>query len=588
MIAFAQESDKKENAGTDRNERRQDLDREMTLEREYDPIVQDAAKVITLPVVREMNITKRPIVYSDYAIPMIPEKDIIILPAGTLMTDVEHVKRNGYLHFGGGMHTNLMGDVGYHILNTAKDNLSVYFSHRSTNGNVKFEDATMYKRKAKFNDNIGGLDFKHNFERATLKLGGKFGHSSFNYYGLPTNMSILSTPVSYDSLTNQGNRLINVYAGVASSIASAVGYHFDVEYTNFNQKYSLSKDLDGMTENHIGLGFGLNSPVIDGRCFGVDVKANILTYAEPSLLNNILPDSAVFSTHFSGIINPYYRIGNDSWKLILGLNLMFVSQYEDIDVLASPNILFETPFSNWNVFYANLGGGIESNSMAELSRTNRYINPAFTADASKTWADLKIGVRSNASAGLWFDIYAGYKYTESDVFYNPSSYPWINDGFNNVSMPFQPTTQRIQAGASLKYDFRKVVDFYLKGEYNHYILKYVDSWKNVYSGGLNEYSDMKSYGKPSFTANAGINVRPVKPLTLNLDYCMMSGLHAYVYGENVKMKTINDLRFRGSWKFNDMFGAYLQFNNLLFQKQELYYGYPLQPFSAMAGLSVNF
>ena len=80
----------------------------------------------------------------------------------------------------------------------------------------------------------------------------------------------------------------------------------------------------------------------------------------------------------------------------------------------------------------------------------------------------------------------------------------------------------------------------------------------------------------------------MKPLTLAMDYCMMTGMQAYTKEENVKMKAINDLRFRASWQFNDMIGAYAQFNNLMFQKHEMYYGYPMQPFSAMVGAVVNF
>ena len=588
LYGFAQEADKN-------SEKEKNLNREMTLEREYDPIVQDATKVNTLPVVREMNISKRPILYSDYAVPTVPEKEMTLLPAGTMMTDVEHTKRNGYLHFGGGMLMNMMGDFGYHLLNTDRDRLGVYFSHRSMNGNVKFEngDDSIQKRKAKFNDNIGGLDYKHLFDRATLKLGGKFGHSAFNYYGMPTNPSGLpplsSVAMFSDFDTNQGNRLINVYGGVASDIATSIGYHIDADFTNFKQKYSLSKELDGMMENHIAIGFGINSPVNNGKSFGVDLNANILSYTEPSEANSVIIDSAGFNTHFNATFNPYFRMESDVLKLLLGLNVMLVSQNDETNVYASPNIALDLPVATWSVFYAKLVGGIESNSMAELSRTNRYINPAFTADASKTWADLKLGIRSSATAGLWFDIFAGYKYTESDVLFNPSSYTWISEGFNNVSMVFQPSTQRIQVGATLKYDYKKVVDFYLKGEYHHYTIKYLDTWKNVYGGnGLNADDEMKAYGRPSFIANAGINVRPVKPLTLNLDYCMMSGIYAYSGSENVKMKTINDLRFRASWQFNDMFSIYAQCNNLLFQKQELYYGYPMQPFSAMAGFVVNF
>jgi hypothetical protein len=583
-----------------KQEQRQALHREMTLEREYNPIVQDAAKVNTLPVVREMNIIKRPIVFADYTIPLMPEKEINILPAGALMTDVFHTKRNGYVHFGGGMHMNLMGDLGYHVLNTDRDQLGISFSHRSTNGNVAFKkEWEAEKRKAKLNDNIGGLDYKHRFDKADFRLGAKFGYSAFNYYGMPSNLPTIMTDdfveggsytVSSDSTTNQGNRLIQAYGSISATRETSIGYRVGVNFTNFNQKYSLHKDFDGMNENHLAVDLGLNSPVKNGRCFGVDLKVNILSYSAPKVPFDAIADSLnAYDTHFNATFSPYFRINRDRWKLKLGVNGMLVSQNGNTDALLSPNILFETSIAKWSVFYTDLGGGVESNSMATISRVNRYINPTFAPDASKSWADLQIGVRSAAAAGLWFDVFAGYKYTESDLFFNPSSRLWYYHGFNNVSMAFQPKTQRIQAGATLKYDYREIVDFYLQGVYNYYNFTYEDNWKNGLAGiRVVNNDELEAYGKPTFTANAGIRVRPIKPLIVSLDYSMMTGAYAQVDSKNVKMDAINDLRLRTAWNFSDMFSVYAQFNNLTFGKQELYYGYPLWPFSAMAGLCFNF
>jgi hypothetical protein len=588
LSALAQEPGKsKDEIERERQEQQRNLNREMTLEREYDPIVQDAAKVNTLPVVREVKLSKRPIVYSDYVSPTLPDKEIITLSAGRLMTDVAHHVRNGYLHFAGGMLMNFNGDFGYHILNTNRDRLDVYFSHRSSNGNVRFATDSLEKRKAKLNDNFGGLDFNHRFDAAILSLGGSFGYAAFNYYGIPTNMSVSATQPANDSITGQGNRYIHAYANVVSNRASSTGYHVGVQYKNFNQKYSLSEFSDGMTEHYAGLDLGLSSPVNQGQSFGIDLKMNLLTYTAPEN-NEVTVDSAAFDNRYEATLTPYYRLENDKLKLLLGLNLMIVSQ-DKTDAFVSPNIKLDVPLANWSLFYVNLDGGIASNTMYETSRLNRYINPVFAPDASRTWADLKLGIRSSASAGLWFDLFAGYKYMESDLFYNPSVYGWIDKGFNNVSVPFQPMSQRLQVGATLKYDYRQRVDFYLKGVYNHYNLKYSDTWKNAYGAvGLDETDAMEAYGRPAFTLDAGCNVRPIKPLTLSVDYSMASGMYAYLNRENVKMNTINDLRFRASWKFNDLFGMYAQFNNLLFQKHEMYYGYPLQPFSAMAGFSVTF
>ena len=51
------------------------LNREMTLEREYDPTVQDASKVNTLPVIKEPVVKKMAIDYATFTVPADPEKE---------------------------------------------------------------------------------------------------------------------------------------------------------------------------------------------------------------------------------------------------------------------------------------------------------------------------------------------------------------------------------------------------------------------------------------------------------------------------------------------------------------------------------
>ena len=575
-----------------------EINRQMTLEREYDPTIMDASKINTLPQVREMVVQKRPIVYSDYTSPLYPDNKINVLPSGMFMMDIDRYANRGYFHLAGGMLMNFTGDFGYHLLDTDRDDLRFHFSHRSTNGNVQFLDENFGKRKAKLNDNSGGLDFKHVFDELTLSLGGSAGFSAFNYYGMPTNINF--APPSYldyapirtsyfencDTLTNQINRNINVYAGVASNSKEKLGYHAGIDYTNFNQKYSLSADYKGITENNIGLNFGLNSPVQNNQNFGIDLRLNILSYTSPELLAEIPTDSINFGNRFELTFSPYYKLDKEFLKLLLGINLMLVSQ-DKTDFFVSPNIQLDVPFSTSSVFYVDLGGGIESNTMSQLSRINRYVNPAFPPDASKTWLDGQLGVRSSIASGLWIQIFGGYKYTEADVFFNPSMYPWINDGFNNVSTVYQPNSQRLQIGASLKYDYKNIFGFYLKGTYNHYTLTNEDTWKNRIND-IADNEDINPYGKPTVTVNMGLYAKPVTPLTLNLDYNILSGMYAYYNGENMKMKSVNDLRLRASWQFSNMFSLYAQLNNLLFQRQELIFGYPLQPFTAMAGFNINF
>ncbi|MDR0845213.1 MAG: TonB-dependent receptor, partial [Tannerella sp.] len=225
------------------------LSREMTLEREYDPTVQDANKVNRLPEVKEPVVTKRPIDYSPFTIATDPKKEITLLPSGDIMTEIPYNKRRGYFHFGGGMFMNLNGDLGYHLLDDASNKLNLFFTHHSTNGNVDFSGTDAYlsdqttglpeKQKAKLNDNLGGLGFLHLFDKSALHLGANYGYTAFNYYGAPLYLinpysSVGVSDSLLDRETNQVNQTLRAYGGIQSKEGVKTGYLLDFEWLNFS------------------------------------------------------------------------------------------------------------------------------------------------------------------------------------------------------------------------------------------------------------------------------------------------------------------------------------------------------------------
>jgi len=58
--------------------------------------------------------------------------------------------------------------------------------------------------------------------------------------------------------------------------------------------------------------------------------------------------------------------------------------------------------------------------------------------------------------------------------------------------------------------------------------------------------------------------------------------------EVIKMKDINELNFRGEYQVTDWLSVNARVNNILFQKYELQYGYALQGFNVLGGLSFKF
>lgn len=563
------------------------MNREMTLEREYDPSVQDANKVNTLPVIKEPEVRKIPIDYASFALPTDPMKEIHLLSSGNILTDISYNKKRGYLNLAGGTYMNLNGDAGYHILSSDKDQLNIFFSHRSTHGKLQYLQ-NEEKIKAKLNDNLGGLNFRHHFEKASFKLGAHYGYSTFNYYGLPLDISIptatgIINPKA-DRETKQVNQTIHFYTGIASRTEDApIGYLFDLAYTNFSYKYGFNEKQDGPTEHSLNGKFDINIPVLTDQRVGLSGNINYFNYNQPAeLIVGDVVYATSFENYMEATLSPYYKMDGGSWHVHLGVNAMFFTG-DNKKFMASPNVFADVEVADKTVLYAQATGKLQSNSLYEVSRINRYINPNTGYVPSRNWLDSKVGLKSGVAPGFWFDVFGGYKIISDDYLFISGMSYLDNDFGGQMAAAGDMDSKLLFAGVQFKYNYQQLFDMHLKAVYNHWTTELDSDWDESYK----EY-EISSLGRPRFEFNAGLIIRPIHKLSLALDYNLATDRYALYGGNQFKLKNINELNLTASYTVNDTFGAYVKLNNLLFQKYELYYGYPMQEFNVMAGININF
>ena len=557
-----------------------ELNREMTLEREYDPSVQDASKVNTLPKIKEPVVKKMPIDYSTFAVPTDPQQELSLLGSGSVMTEIPYSKKRGYLNLGAGNYMNINGDLGYHILNTEKDKLNVFLSHRSTNGNIGYlqmED----KQKAKLNNNLGGINFSHEYEKLALKLGFGIDHSTFNYYGFVADLRLVDLDVMplFDYDTNQANTKIGGMIGFESKGHGPFEYALDLDYKRFTNKYGMTGGLGGIAENTFGASFDLNSEFNGGMTIGLEGEVEYFNYGETE------PETTVpfeRNNHLESTLSPYLKMNGERWNLRLGANAMIITGDEK-KVFLSPNINFDVELAPKTVFYATATGKVSANSAWEISGVNRYINPDLILEASRTWLDGIAGIKSGAGAGFWFDVFGGYKITDNEHFFLPQISMLTK--FGNVSNVAYYNAKKFFGGASLKYSYQQLFNISLKGVYNSWSVSEIEREEPA---GETTITDIKAFGKPKAELFGEISVVPMDNITLSMDYYLGTGRYTHANGSNIKMDNINELNMKGTYQLNETFGAYIKFNNLLFRKYELLYGYPQQGFNAMVGINLNF
>ena len=121
--------------------------------------------------------------------------------------------------------------------------------------------------------------------------------------------------------------------------------------------------------------------------------------------------------HAEVMLSPYYKVEGDNWKIKLGANVMLATG-DDAEFMASPNIAADVEVADKTELYVKADGKLYSNSMYDMSQINRYLYPMKELAPSRNWLNAILGIRSGVAPGFWFDVFAGYKITSSDVLFS--------------------------------------------------------------------------------------------------------------------------------------------------------------------------
>lgn len=112
----------------------QELNKEITLEKDFVPVEKKATKKNALPVVIQpaKNETPTTLKYSDWAQPTAVATSIpTMLPYGYRTSHIFSDKR-GYFDFGVGTQLNIAGSAGYRLIDKPETQLGVWLQHTST------------------------------------------------------------------------------------------------------------------------------------------------------------------------------------------------------------------------------------------------------------------------------------------------------------------------------------------------------------------------------------------------------------------------------------------------------------------------
>ena len=386
------------------------LNRSVTVERDFQPVIQAAGKVSTKPAVVETTIEPAPIQYSSFTADVTPSATFHSLLSQP--TRFEPVKAyNGYVRGAIG-HPNTLFDFGYHLDDGKKSILDVYAHHKAEWGL-----AALSKTKV-------GLNFKHPFSTCELYFGVNGSNIYYHKYGHFYDYSQTwgmweKNSVAYPKPYTIGDRdktslwTVEAFLGVRSNPKQEVQYQVQTGYDLFSKPGAV-------TEHQIRTkgGFDWHS---NAHHVGLDafIQNNFL---QLGTLGDAI-DPSLYNSRHNFRFEPYYAYEGQRVRLHVGVNLDMnigvgkneLSATENISFAPSPHVNLEAQIAKeWLTIYTDVTGHFGLGSLQEYMETNRYrLIHAGIIDhhvAAYTPVDAELGFHIRPTREMLIELHGGYAY----------------------------------------------------------------------------------------------------------------------------------------------------------------------------------
>ena len=566
----------------------QTVDQNVTVEREYKPIIQDAGKIISVPEVIEPNVEKTAAKYTEFSFPLPVGQNIQTLSAAELEHQRRKNPKDAFVRIGLGNNLNNLLDFALPLLKKTDMRLDLKLNHLATFS----KEAHSTTRAA--------LEFNNNYKNSEFYAGVGLGHEYFKYYGeqfdmtgTPKDLTSLKTGIyeelnfvrvnrtaqlfSLNNIVNGADNDVfwrfNAFAGMRSLPATeSIRYKAEVQYRLFDSR-------NGLTENIIHSKANFNTPNGRNRS-GIDVEMQNMMYKTDiaNTVMNVWDAYTVFS------MNPYYSIERERWDIRLGVKSSF-SFVHGRPFNPSPDVSFEwKAVPEWLAFYAGAGGSYKVNTLDGMFTENRFLFSDLRVQDTYTPVSAYFGVKIKPVYNLLFDAYVNYQYIDNQYFFINKDYAYSllsstllgspNDSIiytNKFNVVYSAATL-VKVGLRANYNLRNLVNIQLKGAYNGWDVEDI----------------AMAWNKPKFEADMTADWRVTRNLNVTSNVFFESERFAKLGEQSMRMRPKVDINLGASYSYLNWFTLFGKVNNLTNNRYQEFYGYEVQGMNVLVGASFSF
>lgn len=580
------------------------MDRNVTVERDYKPTIQEAQKISAQPAIIEETQESVPVQYSTYSHVVAPTHNVTLLGAQPKSFTPTGMY-NGYVRGGFG-HSSTLFDMEYKINDGKSSILNTYVHHSAEWGKRTWSDSRL------------GIDYKHVFSSTDVYFGvegcNKFYTRRYGYEGFDFKQDNTSL---WRASANVGVR--------SNTSKSPVTYDFNLAYgllgagtptgPTIEHQARVKLDLDyAIDRHHVGFRLGEQNYFIQTK---------------------MVADS-LFDPRFAVRLEPYYGYRGNRVQLHAGVNFDLNygrgKQFSTVDQLCfapSPNVSFEAQIApKWLTVYATAEGRLANGTLSSYmaSMPYRLLQPGIVSHhlASYTPIDANLGFRIKPAPSLLVELHGGYALhlNQSSLIGNDTTGLQYNlkDG-TSVQMKAGDFAYVYsdyscgKVGALADYHYRDIFSFRLWGDYyiwqalRHEVAGSVDAATGKRSGYT--YADGSTiamdsatvYDRAKWQVGLRLDGRIDQHWSLYSDNRVMGSRTVMTTSGEKTLKPTIDINLGCKWegavgRKNHIarrsgrelpnLEAFLQIDNLIHRHNDYYYGYQASGIQVLVGAGYKF
>lgn len=572
----------------------QTLDQNVTVERDYKPVIQDAGKLNSVPEIMKPNTQKTSTSYSDFNFPMPIGLNIQTLSAAELIHQRQKAPNGTYVRVGLGSSFNNILDFALPIINSPKTKLDLNLNHFAILGSKQHVKSDL------------NLMFNQYFDNLDLYAGIDTRFEYFNYYGNNfknhkdstfTDFSTLKTDMDakYDELTfvrtnrtartlkldeiannpkNENLWRFKTFVGVRSlPNTMKTSYHAELGYQTFDAR-------NGLTENNIHTKLGFNTAEDKNR-LGIDLEMQNMIYKSDIAgpISNVWDTYAVFS------MNPYYSFERGNWNVRLGVKSSF-SFAHGKPFNPSPDISAEwKAVPKWLSIYAGASGDYSVNTLDKMYSENRWLFSDLRVKDTYTPINAYFGLKVKPVYNLLVDAFVSYRYIDNQYFfinkdykynYNASAFiigdPIESVIYSNRFNVIYSEASLTKVGLRANYNMRNFLNVELKGVYN--------GWTTA--------NTARAWNMPKWESALSANISVIRDLNLSANIFVDGERFAKFDSFELRMKPKVDINIGASYSYLNWLSLFAKVNNLINNRYEEFAGYEVQGLNVMVGAAFSF